>query len=332
MRTDTHTSKHKISAQPRLLDQVRACLRVKHYSKRTEEAYINWIKRFIIFHNKKHPNEMGEKEIKEYLTSLAVEGKVAASTQNQALCAIIFLYKEVLKKKIGNLEDIIWAKKPKKLPVVYTRDEVKTVLKNLTGTEWIICNILYGAGLRLIECLRLRTQDIDFTYNQIIIRSGKGDKDRVTILPDIIKEVLKARLNDVKKQHLKDLEKGNGSVYLPYALEKKYPNASKEWGWQYVFPSGDLSMDPRSGITRRHHLNESAIQKAIKLANRKAGIIKNAGCHSLRHSFATHLLEAGTDIRTIQELLGHSSLNTTMIYTHVINKGAFGVKSPADSL
>ena len=276
--------------------------------------------------------EMGEKEIKEYLTNLAVEGKVAASTQNQALCAIIFLYKEVLKKNIGALENTVWAKRPKKLPVVYTKDEVKSVLKNLKGTEWIICNLLYGAGLRLIECLRLRTQDIDFTYNQIIVRSGKGDKDRITILPDIMKEVLKARLNDVRKQHLKDLEKGYGNVYLPYALEKKYPNAMQEWGWQYVFPSGDLSVDPRSGMVRRHHLNESAIQKAVKLANKKAGIIKNAGCHTFRHSFATHLLEAGTDIRTIQELLGHSSLDTTMIYTHVTNKGAFGVRSPVDTL
>ena len=316
----------------KLLDQVRDELRVRHYSLRTEESYISWIRRFILFHNKQHPVEMGEKEIKEYLTNLAVEGKVASSTQNQALCAIIFLYKEVLKSKIGNLEDTIWAKKPKKLPVVYTRDEVKAVLKNLKGTEWIVCNILYGAGLRLIECLRLRTQDIDFKYNQIIIRSGKGDKDRVTILPVIVKEILKARLNDVKKQHLKDLEKGYGNVYMPYALEKKYPNASKEFGWQYLFPSENLSTDPISGIIRRHHLDESPIQKAVKLANKKAGIIKNAGCHTLRHSFATHLLEAGTDIRTIQELLGHESLNTTMIYTHVINKGAFGVRSPVDTL
>lgn len=319
------------SKKPKLLDDVRNCIRKKHYSIRTEEAYINWIKRYIIFHGKRHPIEMGEKEINQFLTYLAVQKEVAASTQNQALCSIIFLYKEVLNKKINELE-IEWSKKPKRLPVVFTKEEIKNVLNNLRGTDWLIGSLLYGAGLRLIECLSLRVQDIEFTKNQIIVRNGKGEKDRVTMLPAIVKEALKVRLEDVKELHLKDLSKGYGSVNLPYALERKYSNASKEWGWQYIFPSDKLSKDPRSGILRRHHINESNIQKAVRAAIKKAGIIKNGGCHTLRHSFATHLLEGGTDIRSIQELLGHSSLETTMIYTHVINKGPFGVKSPADTL
>lgn len=318
--------------KPKLLEQVINCIRVKHYSKRTEEAYIGWIKRFILFHNKRHPLDMGEKEINQFLTYLAVKETVAASTQNLALCAIIFLYKEVLKKEVGILKEITWAKKPKKLPVVFTREEVKKVVNNLKGIEWLVGNLLYGGGLRLLECLRLRVQDIDFSYNQIIIRNGKGGKDRITMLPSIVKETLKAKIGDVEKLHLEDLKKGNGYVYLPYALEKKYPNANREIGWQYIFPADELSIDPRSGIRRRHHIHESAIQKAVKGAIRKAGIVKTGGCHTLRHSFATHLLEAGTDIRTIQELLGHSSVDTTMIYTHVINKGGFGVKSPADML
>ncbi len=317
--------------KPKLLEEVRNALRKKHYSIRTEEAYINWIKRYIIFHGKKHPLEMGEREINQYLTHLAVEEKVAASTQNLALCSIIFLYKEILKKKINVLE-IEWSKKPKKLPVVFTKEEVKKILNNLRGTEWLIGNILYGSGLRLIESLRLRVQDIEFTANQIIVRNGKGGKDRVTMLPAIVKEALRAKIEEVKKQHDKDITKGLGKVYLPYALEKKYPNADKEFKWQYVFTSEKLSKDPRSGILRRHHIDESIVQKAVREAIKKAGILKAGGCHTLRHSFATHLLESGTDIRTIQELLGHSSLETTMIYTHVINKGPFGIKSPADNL
>lgn len=317
--------------QPKLLEQVRNCIRLKHYSIRTEEAYINWIKRFIIFHRKRHPIEMGEKEINEFLIHLAVKSNVAASTQNLALCSILFLYNEVLKKKINQLE-IEWSKKPKKLPVVFTKDEVKEVLNNLTGVEWLVCNLLYGAGLRLIECLRLRVQDIEFTNNQIIVRSGKGGKDRVTILPEAVKEALKAKLEDVKKLHLKDLSKGCGSVYLPFALERKYPKANKEYKWQYIFAADKLSVDPTDRKLQRHHISESVIQKAVKEAVKKAGITKLSGCHTLRHSFATHLLEAGTDIRTIQELLGHSSLETTMIYTHVINKGPYGLKSPADTL
>jgi len=315
----------------KLLETVSRKLKLLHYSKRTEETYLNWIKRFIRYNSNRRPEEIGEMEITEYLTHLAVEGKVSSSTQNIALCAILFLYREVLKKKINELE-IKWSKKPKKLPTVLTREETKKVLNNLTGTEWIIGNLLYGAGLRLIECLRLRIKDIEFTNNQIIVRSGKGGKDRVTVLPVIVKEALKIKIEEVKKQHWEDLQNGFGSVYLPYALEVKYPNASIETGWQYIFSSKKLSKDLRCGIMRRHHLDESIVQKAVRTAIKKAGILKTAGCHTLRHSFATHLLENGTDIRTIQDLLGHSSLETTMIYTHVVNKGPLGVKSPADSL
>ena len=317
--------------KPKLIEEVINYLRLKHYSIRTEEAYVNWIKRFIIYHNKKHPKEMGDKEIREFLTKLAVKDKVAASTQNQALCAIIFLYKVVLKKNVGQLEGMVWSNKPKKLPVVFSKDEVRTLLKNLEGTNWIICNILYGAGLRLTECLRLRIQDINFSLNQINVRNGKGNKDRITILPEIIKPVLKEKITDVEKKHQEDLGRGYGKVYLPFALERKYPNANKEIGWQYLFPAEKLSRDPRGGVIRRHHINESIVQKAVKRAMFKAEIKKSAGCHTFRHSFATHLLERGTDIRTIQDLLGHESLNTTMIYTHIINKGAFGVLSPVDT-
>lgn len=319
------------SQKTNLLDKVRNKLRLLHYSKRTEEAYIGWVKRYLNY-NKIPPSELGDKEIVQFLTMLAVKENVSASTQNQALCAIMFLYKNILMKEIGNLEKIQWAKKPKKLPVVLSRKEVKTVLSCIDKRVWLIANLLYGGGLRLIECLRLRVKDIDFSYDQILIRDGKGNKDRVTVLPQVIKETLKAHLNDIRKVYLDDLRKGRANVYLPDALIKKYPNAGKEWYWQYVFPASQLSTDPRSGKLRRHHLEESVVQKAVKEAVRKSGITKPAGCHTLRHSFATHLLEAGTDIRTIQDLLGHNSLNTTMIYTHLIHKGAYGVKSPVDTL
>lgn len=319
-------------SQPKLLDQVRAAIRVKHYSRRTEASYVNWIKRFILFHGKRHPREMGEAEINQFLTHLAVKENVAPSTQNQALCAIIFLYKRVLKREIGDLGDLIWAKKPKKLPVVLTKSEVKAVIAQLHDVKQLMVKILYGAGLRLLECLRLRVQDIDFEYAQIIVRDAKGKKDRVTVLPETIIDELKRHLEKVKRLHEKDLKQGFGEVYLPYALEKKYTNANKEWKWQYIFPAPKLSIDPRSGKTRRHHLNESYLQKVVKVAVQKAGINKHATCHTFRHSFATHLLEAGYDIRTLQELLGHEELSTTMIYTHVMNKGGLGVKSPADNL
>ncbi len=316
--------------KPKLLDQVRNLIRVKHYSIRTEEAYLKWIKRYILFHHKKHPRDMGEKEISRYLTHLAVNRNVAAATQNQAFNAIIFLYRQVLNIEIGDLGPLVRAKRPLRLPVVLTPEEVSMVLKNLQGTRFLIAALLYGSGLRLIECLRLRVKDVDFRMNQIIVRSGKGQKDRATLVPQSIKEHLSIQLEKVKAQHQEDLHEGFGEVYLPFALAEKYPNAAKEWGWQYVFPAAKRSVDPRSGKTRRHHASEAIIQKAVKAAVKKTGIAKNAACHSLRHSFATHLLINGYDIRTVQELLGHKDIRTTMIYTHILKIGGKGVRSPLD--
>lgn len=315
-----------------VLQKVREAIRVRHYSIRTEEAYIGWINKFILFHNKCHPADMGEKQISEYLNHLAVSGNVASSTQNQALCAIIFLYREVLKKEIGDIDGLVWAKKPKKLPVVFTRKEVKQIMEKLSGDYWIMVNLMYGAGLRLMECLRLRIMDIDFEYKQITIRNGKGGDDRTTLLPEVIIPALKEHLRNVKRQHNQDLNEGYGEVYLPYALSLKYPNAGREWRWQYVFPAKKLSIDPRSGVIRRHHVMEGELQKRVRMAIKKANIKKLAGCHTFRHSFATHLLESGYDIRTVQELLGHKDIKTTMIYTHVLKEGKAGIKSPADSL
>lgn len=320
-----------ILPQSRLLDQVRHAIRTLHYSYRTEEAYIHWIKQYIFFHHKRHPQEMGKKEISEFLTHLAVNKNVAASTQNQALCAVIFLYKQVLQKDPGEFEHIVWAKKPAKMPVVFNRREVKAILDQLTGVYRIIGDLLYGSGLRLMECLRLRVKDIDFNYHQIIIQDGKGGKDRVTVLPSVVSEALEHHLKQVKKLYEIDRKENQPGVQLPYALERKYPNAGKQWGWYWVFPAPNLSTDSRSGIRRRHHIHESTVQRAVKEAIRKAGIHKHAGCHTFRHSFATHLLEAGYDIRTVQELLGHKDVKTTMIYTHVLSKGGLGVKSPLDS-
>jgi len=257
---------------------------------------------------------------------------VSASTQNQALCAIVFLYKHVLKRELGDFGNFAWAKKPKRLPVVLTKEEVKAVLRQLSGTNWIMAKLLYGSGLRLNECLQLRVQDIDFHYKQITVRNAKGEKDRVTMLPESVVEPLKRHLDFVKKLHEKDLKDGFGSVHLPYALERKYPNAATEWGWQYVFPATQISTDPRTGLRRRHHIHKTVLEKAVRQAVLKAGITKHASCHTFRHSFATHLLERGQDIRTVQELLGHKSVETTQIYTHVLNKGALGVTSPADDL
>jgi integron integrase len=315
-----------------LLDRMRSAIRTLHYSQRTEKSYIHWVTRFIFYHNKKHPKDMAEQEINDFLTYLAVHGNVSASTQNQALCAIIFLYKHVIERDIGNLGNMVWAKKPVKIPVVFNRGEVKKIMQQLSGPYRIMVNLLYGAGLRLLECLRLRVKDIDFEYCQVIVRDGKGQKDRVTTLPETIKNDLREHLIKIKLQHESDLESGFGGVYLPFALERKYKNANKEWAWQYVFPSSQISVDPRTGIKRRHHLDGSVLQRAVKTAIQKAGVHKQAGCHTFRHSFATHLLEDGYDIRTVQELLGHEDLNTTMIYTHVMNKGGLGVKSPADKL
>lgn len=340
MKSHTHISNsppetkknHPSPQKPKLLNQVRNVIRTKHYSIRTEQAYTDWIRRYICFHNKQHPEKLGEKHISEFLTYLAVQKKVTSSTQNQALCAIIFLYKNVLDVPIGELENLIRAKKPQKLPVVFTRDETKQILLQLSGVSWLMCQIIYGAGLRIMECVRLRVKDIDFNYRQIVVRNGKGEKDRVTILPNIIVDELKRHLLKVKKTHENDLNAGFGKVYLPYALERKYKNANREWAWQYVFPAARRSIDPRTDLERRHHISETVPQRAAKQAIRNAGVHKAGSCHSFRHSFATHLLEAGYDIRTVQELLGHKDVSTTMIYTHVLNRGGKGVQSPGDSL
>jgi integron integrase len=318
--------------QPRLLDQVRDIIRCKHYSIRTESTYTEWIRRYILFHNKRHPKDLNEKHISMFLTHLAVKRKVTSSTQNQALCALVFLYRQVLKLDLGNFENVIRAKKPSKLPVVFTRDEVRQILLQLNGVHWLMGQLLYGAGLRVMECVRLRVKDVDFGYRQIIVRDGKGHKDRVTMLPEIIADELKRHLERVKKIHETDLAAGFGAVYMPYALERKYRNANRSWPWQYVFQASRRSIDPRSGIERRHHIAETVPQRAIRNAIRKSGINKAGSCHSMRHSFATHLLEDGYDIRTVQELLGHKDVSTTMIYTHVLNRGGKGVQSPSDML
>ncbi len=317
-------------ADKKILDQVRDVIRLKHYSYKTEKAYVHWIRRFILFHHKRHPLEMAEPEIVQFLNHLANDGMVASSTQNQALNAIVFLYKQVLHKELGEFQGLQWAKRPAHLPVVLTRQEVQALLAQLHDRELLMASLLYGSGLRLMECLRLRVKDIDFEYRQIIVRSGKGGKDRRSILPESSIEPLQRHLKFVRLLHEKDLAEGFGEVELPFALDKKYRGAAKEWAWQYVFPASHRSIDPRSGIERRHHLDETVLQKALKSALRKAQIAKHAGCHTLRHSFATHLLENGYDIRTVQELLGHSDVRTTMIYTQVLNRGGLGVRSPLD--
>lgn len=314
----------------RLLDQVRGILRIHHYSIRTEEVYIQWIKRFILFHNKRHPLEMGEHEVTTFLTHLAVDKHVSASTQNQALSALLFLYKKVLNLELEWLEDVVRAKRPKHLPVVLTKLEVMNVLDSMNGVNALAARLLYGTGMRLMEGLRLRVQDIDFGHQQVIVRSGKGDKDRVTPLPESLTKDLKRQIEYVKKLHKSDLEEGFGRVHLPYALDRKYPNAGIELIWQYVFPSAQRSKDPRSGETGRHHLDDKNIGRAIRNTARKVGLQKRVTSHTLRHCFATHLLENGYDIRTVQELLGHKDVKTTMIYTHVLNRGGRGVRSPLD--
>ena len=317
---------------PRLLDQVRDKLRVKHYSIRTEQAYSDWIKRYIFFHDKRHPQDMGARDIEAFLTHLAVAGKVSASTQNQAKSALLFLYREVLEMQLPWLDNVTQAKVPKCLPVVLTVSEVQAVLSHLTGTYALIASLLYGTGMRLMEVMRLRVKDVEFARREIVVREGKGFKDRVTMLPGVVMAPLETHLAKTKALHAGDLAQGSGEVYLPFALDKKYPNAAREWGWQYVFPSKNLSVDPRSGKVRRHHVDEKGVQRAVKQAVRDADLTKPATPHTLRHSFATHLLQAGYDIRTVQELLGHSDVSTTMIYTHVLNKGGRGGTSPLDQL
>jgi integron integrase len=318
---------------PRLLDRLRAAVRARHYSLRTEEADVAWVRRYVVFHGKRHPDELGEAEINAFLTDLAVGRKVSASTQNQALSALLFLYRDVLGRAVDSLGDVVRARRPARLPVVLTAAEVKAVLSRLEDEPRLVATLLYGSGMRLMEALRLRVKDVDFALNQILVRDGKGQKDRRTMLPASLAEPLRLHLAHVKSLHDADLRSHLGETWLPDALARKYPAASRQWAWQYVFPAPGLSTDPRTGKTGRHHLHESTVQKAVKEAVRKAGIAKLASCHTLRHSFATHLLEGGYDIRTIQELLGHRDVGTTMIYTHVLNQaGGRGVRSPLDAL
>ncbi|HSD59602.1 MAG TPA: integron integrase [Burkholderiales bacterium] len=316
--------------KPRLLEQMREAIRYRHYSYRTEQAYLHWVKRFILFHGKRHPAEMGEREVVAFLNDLAVRRKVSASTQNQALSAILFLYKAVLAQELPWLTGMERAKRGVHLPVVLTEAEVRALLARLDGSRWLIVSLLYGAGLRVSEALRLRVKDIDFGYRQILVRDGKGAKDRVSMLPVSLVEPLRDHPLRVKGLHEQDLKEGFEEVHLPFALARKYPQAGRDWAWQYVFPSTVRSADPYDAVIRRHHVDPQTVQRAVRRAARAAGVAKPASCHTLRHSFATHLLQNGYDIRTVQELLGHKDVSTTMIYTHVLNKGGRGVQSPLD--
>lgn len=313
-----------------LIAEVRRLLRVKHYSLRTEEAYIGWIRRFIFANGKRHPREMGGAEVERFLSSLAVEGNVAASTQNQALSALLFLYREVLAVDLPWMENVVRAKRPRRLPSVLSRDETRALLSQMDGRAWLMASLLYGTGMRLMECLRLRIKDLDFSRNEITVRDGKGGKDRRTVLPRQLYEPLQREVARSEGLHRLDLAAGRGAVWLPHALARKYPSAAKELGWQYVFASGRCAVDPRDGATRRHHVDQGTLARALKRAGRLAGIAKPLSAHTLRHSFATHLIEDGYDIRTVQELLGHKDVATTQIYTHVLNRGERGVISPLD--
>ena len=316
---------------PKLLDLVREAIRLRHYSPRTETAYISWIRRFIVFHGRRHPRELGPNEVTAFLSGLAERG-VSASTQNQALSAVLVLFEVVLGQRLGWMNDIDRARRPSRLPVVLSREEVALLLAHLRGVVWVMASLMYGAGLRLLECAELRVKDVNFDRGELTIRDGKGGKDRVTMVPGALRVPLSEHLAWVKTQHDSDLAAGRGRVALPGALRVKYPNAPVEWAWQWVFPATRFYLDAATGERRRHHLHESVLQRAVKDAVRTAGIARPATCHSLRHSFATHLLEAGYDIRTIQELLGHRDVSTTMIYTHVLNQGGRGVRSPLDVL
>jgi integron integrase len=318
------------SKPKKLLDQTRDVLRLKHYSLRTERSYCDWIERFIRFHHLRHPKEMGVAEITQFLTHLARIGNVSAATQNQALSALLFLYQQVLRQEVGWIDQVERAKRSKRVPVVLTRDEVHKIFARMHGTPRLMAELLYGSGLRLMECVRLRVKDVDFGYARITVRDGKGAKDRVTMLPVNLAAPLERHLAKVKAQHEQDLDDGFGEVYLPGALERKYGSAARSWAWQFVFPSSRISVDPRTGVRRRHHVDENVLQAAVKHAVRASGVNKPATCHTLRHSFATHLLENGYDIRTVQELLGHKDVSTTMIYTHVLNRPGMVVKSPLD--
>jgi len=316
---------------PRLLDRVRAACRVRHYSLRTEDAYHDWIKRFILFHGKRHPQDMREREVNAYLTHLAVEGHVAASTQNQALAALLFLYQHVLERPLDRIEGVVRAVRPVRLPIVLSRQEVRAVLARLEGVPKLVSQLLYGAGLRVLDAMRLRVQDLDFERMEILVRDGKGSKDRRTMLPQVAKAGLLARLDEIRPTFERDVAEGFG-VSLPEAIDRKYPNAARQWSWYYVFPAARHGVDPRSGQTKRHYLHETVIQRAVGQAAKAAGVAKRVTPHVFRHAFAKHLLEDGYDIRTVQELLGHASVETTMIYTHVLNKGGRGVRSPLDGM
>ena len=322
----------KSPPEPRLLDQVRAQIRLRHYSIRTESQYVQWVKRFVLFHGKRHPRAMGAPEVEAFLSHLAVEGHVASATQNQALSALLFLYRQVLGIELPWLDEMVRAKRPQRLPVVLTRGEVQRVLERMDGVYSLLARLLYGTGMRLMEVIRLRVKDVDFAQGEILIRDGKGAKDRVTMLPEGVSADLREHLQRRKLVFEDDLRAGKASVYLPDALARKYPAASTSWPWQYVFVAGSYSVDPRSGVERRHHLDEKLLQRAMKKAVLASGIDKPATPHMLRHSFATHLLDGGYDIRTVQELLGHADVSTTMIYTHVLQRGGRGVRSPLDSL
>lgn len=315
---------------PRLLDQVRARLRVKHYSLRTEHAYVGWIKRFVLANGKQHPRDLGAEEVERFLSTLAVDGQVTPSTQNQALSALLFLYREVLGIELPWMENVVRAKRPRKLPTVLSQAEVQRLLAQMDGRPWLLASVLYGTGLRLMECLRLRVKDVDFARNEILVRDGKGAKDRRTVLPKSLVEPLQRELERVRLLHDEDLRAGFGAVWLPHALARKYPNAARELGWQYLFPAASRSVDPRDGMERRHHYDDGMLSRALKRARLQAGIAKPLSAHTLRHSFATHMIEAGYDIRTVQELLGHEDVATTQVYTHVLNRGAGGVLSPLD--
>ena len=322
--------KSKIERVPSLIGEVRRKLHAKRYSLRTEQAYLGWIRRFILANGKRHPRELGGAEVDDFLSRLAVDGQVAASTQNQALSAILFLYREVLQVELPWMDSVLRAKRPRRLPTVLSLEEVRRLLSMMDGRPWLLASLLYGTGMRLMECLRLRVKDVDFSRNEILIRNGKGAKDRRTMLPRALEEPLRHEVERARVLHARDLLEGLGETPLPFALADKYPNAAKEFGWQYVFPSEHLSADPRTGRVHRHHVDDAVLSRAIKHARAQAGIEKLLSAHTLRHSFATHLLEAGYDIRTIQELLGHKDVATTQIYTHVLNRGGRGVRSPLD--